>query len=229
MNTSKKLKLKSKNLGFTFVELIIVLSIFAVLSGVVLFNFTDFSSNVKLQNLVQDVALQIRQAQLSGSSGRMFPQVTIGNSTFIPPGLADGTIKYAYGVHFDFDTDITQNTQFIYFADFDPLDPGVFDGSSHCEVISYPNEECIDILSLPPEFVISEIEITDIGGASRSAIAGDFSSLDITFTRPKLEASIIADGDTNALLITDVKITLKSSREQERTVLVSHIGQISAE
>ncbi len=213
----------SRTSGFTFVELIIVISIFAALSSVVMFNFTDFSSNVKLQNLVQDVALQIRQAQLSGSSGRMPPQVTQGSNTFTPTDFANG-LKPAYGVHFD----ITENTQFVYFADFDMATIGEYDNStSYCDVVHYSDNECIDVLSLPDEFIISGIEVIDANGPHLASIS-TFQSLDIIFTRPKLEASF-AVNDPNIGTLISAKITLRSSRGQERTVSVSRIGQISAQ
>ena len=212
--------------GFTFIELIIVISIFAVLSSVVMFNFTDFSSNVKLQNLVQDVALQVRQAQLSGSSGRIPPQSE--NNPGILLNFTNGT-KPAYGVHFNFN----RNDEFIYFADFDFLS-GIYSVSTlSCSPIDFPQNECIDVLELPDEFIISELEVVDTNGP-HLASNNDFDAIDIVFTRPQLEAQITAHADNTNVIsgigaIIEAKITLKSSRGQKRTVTVSRIGQISAQ
>jgi prepilin-type N-terminal cleavage/methylation domain-containing protein len=219
----------SRNSGFTFVELIIVISIFAVLSSVVMFNFTDFSSNVKLQNLVQDVALQIRQAQLSGSSGRTPPQV----NSIIPGGYATG-LKPSFGVHFN----TAAPDGFVYFTDFLIDDQGIFGTFNSadtfddpidqflCDPVSQFDDECIDVLIFPPEFTISKIEVFE--GGNTFSTPDDFNTLDITFTRPKLEASFIVDNGSIGTIIS-AKITLRSSRGQERVVSVSRIGQISAQ
>jgi hypothetical protein len=178
---------------------------------------------VKLQNLVQDVALQIRQAQLSGSSGRMPPQVTQGNNSFTLLDFANG-LKPAYGVHFD----ITENTQFVYFADFDMATIGEYDNSTlYCDVLHYSGNECIDVLLLPNEFTISQIEVIDANGPHLASVPS-FQSLDIIFTRPKLEASFTVN-DPNIGTIISAKITLRSSQGKERTVSVSRLGQISAQ
>ncbi len=55
--------------GFTLVEFIVIMSIFAIMVGVVLFNFTTFRSRVTLDNLAQDIALSIRQVQTTGGAG----------------------------------------------------------------------------------------------------------------------------------------------------------------
>ncbi len=54
--------------GFTFVEFIVILSIFGIMASVVLFNFQGFRNNVSLNNLVYDIALEIKMAQTLGVS-----------------------------------------------------------------------------------------------------------------------------------------------------------------
>lgn len=54
--------------GFTVVELIVILAIFAIMAAVALFNFTGFRNTVALSNLVHDVALEIKTAQTLGIS-----------------------------------------------------------------------------------------------------------------------------------------------------------------
>lgn len=84
----------------TYVELIVVLSIFSVLSSVVVFNYGDFQARIDIKNLASDIALKVVEAQKSSLSGNL------STSSF-------GTNKPSYGVYFN----ITTNPmQFIYFA-----------------------------------------------------------------------------------------------------------------
>jgi len=93
----------------TYVELIVVLSIFAVLSTVVLYNYSGFESKVDLKNLASDVALQIVQAQKSALSG------------LLPTQAYGAAWKPSYGVYFNKasspDTYGADNKDFIYFVD----------------------------------------------------------------------------------------------------------------
>jgi prepilin-type N-terminal cleavage/methylation domain-containing protein len=91
-----------KNKGMTYIELIVVLSIFAVISSVVIFNYGTFQAKIDIKNLASDIALQIVQAQKSALSGL---QTTLIPSVF--------PWKPSYGVYFD----STTPKQFIYFAD----------------------------------------------------------------------------------------------------------------
>jgi type II secretory pathway pseudopilin PulG len=95
-------KKTKKNTGMSYVELIVVLSIFAVLSSVVIFNYGDFQAKVDIKNLASDIALQVVQAQKLSLSGLLPTQI---------PTVSPW--KPSYGVYFD----ITTPKQFIYFVD----------------------------------------------------------------------------------------------------------------
>ena len=102
----KKNGLLSKNLtpskGFTLIELLVTLSLFVVLTTIVIFSQSKFNGSILLTNLAYDVALTVRQAQSYGVNVR---ETTSGSGDF----------KHAYGVHFDID--ITKNKQFLLFSD----------------------------------------------------------------------------------------------------------------
>ena len=51
------------NRGMTLVELLVVLSIFAIISMTVAFNYSSYKSTTSTNVLAQDVALSIREAQ----------------------------------------------------------------------------------------------------------------------------------------------------------------------
>lgn len=70
--------------AFTLVEFIVIISIFAIIATIALFNFGSFSSNVSLSNLAHDVALSIREAQVYGISATsgILPENPIPHGTF---------------------------------------------------------------------------------------------------------------------------------------------------
>ena len=146
--------------GMTYVELIVVLSIFAVMSSIVLFNHGKFQAKVDIKNLANDIALKIVQAQKDAMSGKW--------NTNAPSGW-----KPSYGVYFD----LSVPNHFIYFADFS--NDHIFnDGSCY--------GECLDNINIT-KGKISKIEECLIGDCSSSASIS--SSLSITFTRPNSGAS----------------------------------------
>jgi len=122
----KILKINRKG-GLTFIELIVVIGIFATLSGVILFNSGSFTSNITLQNLANQIALQLKKAQTNSISG--------ANSL-----LFSVPYKPSYGIYFD--TTLVQNQkQFDYFGDFN--NNGQKDGS-----ICNPLAECQDRITI---------------------------------------------------------------------------------
>jgi len=91
----KKIKF---NRGMTYVELIVVISIVALLSTVSIFNYGKFQDQVDMKNLANDVALKITEAQKNSIAGR------------IPVTGAPSTWRPSYGVYFDINNDKIFNT-----------------------------------------------------------------------------------------------------------------------
>ena len=79
---------KKANSGFTLVELLITISIFVILTGVVLFSQSKFNGSILLTNLAYDTAVTLRQAQTYGINIKEF-NTGSGTGQFVP-----------YGVHF---------------------------------------------------------------------------------------------------------------------------------
>ncbi len=110
----------------SYVELIVVLSIFAIMSSIAIFNYGDFQANVDIRNLASDIALQIVTAQKSALNGA-------SPSSGFFCATATVTCKPSYGVYFDKSPTNDNsdnkpfNTKFIYFADLNNAggyDPG---------------------------------------------------------------------------------------------------------
>lgn len=117
--------------GMTYVEIIVVLSIFSVLSSVAMFNYGDFQDKVDIKNLASDIALQIVTAQKSALNG-LLPQVGVF------------TEKPSYGVYFN---TVTNNKEFIYFIDLN--NAGGYGGGS----------EWLDTINITKNNYISRIDM----------------------------------------------------------------------
>jgi prepilin-type N-terminal cleavage/methylation domain-containing protein len=96
-----KFVIRNYQAGMTYVELIVVLSIFSIMTSIVLFNYNGFQAKVDIKVLANDIASKIIEAQKSALAG----QLTTGSPVNWQP---------AYGVYFD----TSSPKQFIYFADF---------------------------------------------------------------------------------------------------------------
>ena len=84
------LSFSKKNFGgFTIVELLIVLAVFAMLTSVVLARYRTFDTNAKFANASEDVVLALREAQVYGV-GVKAGASSCGGTSF----------DCAYGVHF---------------------------------------------------------------------------------------------------------------------------------
>lgn len=55
--------IKNKTKGFSLLELLVVISIFTIITTIALFNQGQLNSNVLLTNLAYDVALTVREVQ----------------------------------------------------------------------------------------------------------------------------------------------------------------------
>lgn len=187
--------------GMTFLELIFVLFIVSIISSVVLFNYGSFSSNITLQNLAQDVALTIKQAQTNALSGTYHVGFS-GTTTDAP----------VYGVYFN----IANPNQYYYFYDFNRN--GIMDGT------------CPTTGPVPLPTTTNECSArTDISSTDQISSLGDqngaaISTLYVTFMRPFPEPTIKKDIDTS---LTQGRIELKSKESGYKQVLVWKTGQIS--
>jgi len=85
--------------GFTVIELIVSVAVLLVITTLILAKFPNFNDSVSLKKTVQDVALEIRQAQVYGLGVREFQ--------------SGGGLYPGYGVHFD----VASPGSFILFAD----------------------------------------------------------------------------------------------------------------
>lgn len=104
---------KSKQRGMTYVELIVVMSIFSVMTSIVFFNYREFEDKVEIKSLTNDIALQIVKAQKESLSGKMPPEKQLKYLAECGETCKDW--KPSYGIYFN----LPKNDKaFSYFADY---------------------------------------------------------------------------------------------------------------
>lgn len=151
----------------TYVELIVVLSIFSVMSSIVLFNYGKFQAKVDIKNLANDIALKLVEAQKTAMSGKVpanFPSVDPWRPT--------------YGVYFD----ITNPKTFIYYVDLDQSGDYLF--GPVC-----PGGECLSNITITKNNAIARISY--FNGATGTDIVNPLS---ISFKRPDSSAIFKSNG-----------------------------------
>lgn len=200
----KKIKF---NRGFTYVELIVVLSIGAILSSVSLFNYKLFQDKVDLKNVANDLGLKIVEMQKSAIAGK------------IPAGLfPPSNWRPSYGLYFKDVVPASKIKNFYLFVDL--LSGGVQDKKltsfSPC-----PGTECLSMVNLTKGNYIKEIKVKYQGGS----IVNE-PTLNISFTRPNVGASFWTD--TNELINVEyVDIVLSNAKGDINTsVFVYPSGRI---
>lgn len=187
------------NRGMSYVELIVVLSIFSVLSSVAIYNYGDFQAKVDIKNLASDVALKIVEAQKSSLSGLLPPKV-------FPDGWDP-----SYGVYFDLATD---NKGFIYFTD---LNNSIFFNGTNC------TGECLSKIALTKGNYISGISVFYRGNPTPT----NPNNLTVTFSRPNSGALIRFSGAiVNPALIDYARITVSLAKGTTSAIKIFPSGRI---
>jgi len=198
--------LKKGNKGFTLVELLVTITIFVMLTAVVLWNQAKFNSTILLTNLAYDTALTIRQAQTYGINIKSF--TANGDTDFVP-----------YGVHFE--TTAGNDKSFILFADRDnvfdeatqtyrKLGDGKFDGRADTCLSDYDDDPeglvdgCVNRYNIKRGNKIYALCAEDVldGETECSSLATKLNKLDIVFKRPNPDAIITSGNNTITSTVT---------------------------
>lgn len=206
--------LKNKQRGMTLVELLVVISIFTVISSIVMFDYTGFRSTTSTQNLTNDIALSIRKVQSSAIGVRAV------NSLF----------SYGYGIHFTTNTNITNkisgsDKSFVLFADVLNNRKYDYDTSGKCGSPT-SSDECEEIITIKGVERISAIYVND------TITSGGI--LDIVFKRPDPDAKFCyrkTISDSCEKNISSVGVEITNSQDPKsiitRKITVWNTGQIS--
>lgn len=206
--------------GTTLLEIMVVISIFVVISSVTVFNYGQFNSSMSTQNLVDDIALTVRRAQGYAIGVRGVNENFIGG----------------YGVHFATDGLASgeehkgSNKSFVMFAEIGK-DLNYRYNASQCGTPTSSNE-CMEVLKIQSADEISAIRVYKMAGLVNSSGKG---ALDIVFNRPNPEPLFCfnnsntqygCDVDKIIYIEIDIKNTM-GGMDTEKTIKVSNSGQIS--
>ena len=169
MFLNKNKKQNIFNRGMTYVELIVVMSIFAIMLAITMFNYNKFQALVDIKNLSNDVALKVVQAQKYSVNGLLPPltqQSIIGNVDVWTP---------SYGVYFQ-----ANSPRFIYFTDIDK--------SHTCDATCLNqsnNGEFLEAFNITKGNKISSI-------TTSACSSGTLTDFTVVFIRPSSEAKFSA-------------------------------------
>lgn len=190
--------------GFTLVELLVVMSIFVIMTAVVLFNQNKFSSDTALTNITYEAALQIRQAQVYG--------ILVRQTSSSP------VFDVGYGIHLEKSFPESPITLSL-FSDND--NSGTFNLGDNVIVPFKMREGNVikDVCTTSPSLVV-------VCFAS-STVPQTATSTDIVFKRPEPAASIL-DGSGVSGKKSTVDITISSALgDKTKLITVRNTGQIS--
>jgi len=199
---------KNKKAGLTIIELMVVISIFMIITGITIFNYGKFNSSSSVQNLADDIALTVRRAQ-----GYAIGVHGVGNS-----------FDEGYGVRFTTNSIESGNSgsssSFVLFADRNKN--RVYNDNNYGICGTFTNgDECMEILNIKSADEIKEI----------SLISGQYTqtptSVDVTFKRPNPEPKFWANGVEQSITSLKIKISSSNNDGLDKYITISNNGQIS--
>lgn len=225
--------------GVTLIEMLVVVAIIAVVSSVMMFNYSDFSSNVSVRNLSQEVALAIRKSQTYATSVRSVDGTSI----------QDSSAYSGYGISFSTnDTPIDQyfpgSRRFVLFVDI-PAGSGTGSEGDYAGTYTQTQEaqtcgtptasynECVESFSITTaDKIVAICASSDANTYSSTDLANCTSegSVDISFKRPSPDAKIVYTTSNGASIqAAYAQIILQSAKNLRRAVTVWNTGQISVQ
>ena len=194
------------------IELIVAMTIFIVLTSIMLLDYNGMNSRITLDTLAQQIGQWVRQTQVSAMS--------------IKHTSASAGIFPGYGLHFDRNAP----DQFVFFADLDndkkykPLGVG--------EKCGDVNVECEQAVKLQKgntiEKLCSELATPPQQASPECGTLSKAVNFDIIFTRPDPDAFIGGEYSAgNYAPSSRALIYVTSAKGYERSIEVWVTGQVS--
>lgn len=150
--------------GFTVIELIVSVAIFAFMTAFLVAKYGNFNENILLTNVAYDVALAVRTAQTYGLNVKSAP--TAGGERY----------STEFGIPFGIHADRGGNT-IKFFAD----------GTTDKKYTTPSSDVLITTNTLPSGITISDLQLGD------GIVNTSHAILDTTFKRPDPKAVIAGD------------------------------------
>lgn len=176
------------------------------MSAIVLFNYGKFQSKVDINNLANDVALKIVQAQKDATAGK-FPPLALQSSIL-------STWKPSYGVYFD----ATVRNRFVYFSDLNNstlTNPGLGFVDPVC------SSECLDEINITKGNYISELKVYYNDNTTQVLTT----NLTLTFIRPN-SGVIMESGGSLLSNVSYVQITVASPQAVSARIKLYSSGRV---
>lgn len=198
----------NKKAGFTLIEMVVVLAIFAIITAILVPNIPQLRDKTSVDLVAQSVALHIRGAQVYGIGTR------------VDSGISGG-VNFRYGIHFP----ARPSTSFLLFA------------SNTSSPYAGEGEECDTGAGCIETYSLRKVEIVDIcyyddSGSSNCNSLPNSQAVDVTYLRPSSEANFcIHSGGSCQSNVSRISITLQSSVrvEEKKVITIWKNGQISVE
>jgi prepilin-type N-terminal cleavage/methylation domain-containing protein len=209
--------------GFTLIEMLVVLTIIVLITGIVLSGQQDFNRSLTVTDTAYTVALSIRQAQTFGLSSRTY------NSSVTNAG---------YGVHFDTATpgaylmfaDVSHNAAVPAYCPVGTA--GQPDAKLGNCLFDAGGNEVAQNYKFGRGFTITQLCGRDTSGTTHCNTGGtvnDLSGIDILFTRPNT-SSIVTGLRSSAgnLQLRDAQLKVVAPNSVGvRSVCVTQAGEVS--
>ncbi len=203
--------------GFSLVELLVSISIVALIMTVVISNQANYTDRANLTNLADEIGLSISQAQAYGVSTKEFP-------------TNPGEFNASYGLTFSLlGNPAGSSLAYLYFADRgNPSNKRYDDGGNWITCTPGGASECLQKTNISGGNDIQSLCMII------NLLADDCTTprrIDISFDRPNTEAQIIFFNNlgntyTNSAMI-GARIILRSASGLTKSVLVYKTGQVS--
>ncbi len=206
--------------GFTLVEMLVVLAIFVIITGIILANLPDFKSQINLDLVAQEIALQMRSAQV----------FAVGSKS---TGVASDNRIDFYGIHFGGSpsnrvsggtASATRfNSLILYGGSLD-------DQAGESRYVEGPCREggsnCLEVYSVPSGYSIENVCVGSTFGAAGKCLDGNDEGIDVYYRRPETEAGFYLGGSADTSDIVKVKVVAKKSGKA-KYVRILRGGQVS--
>ena len=193
-----KFVIRNCQAGMSYVELIVVLSIFSVMTSIILFNYGEFQGKVDIKNLASDIALKIVEAQKLSLSGAMPASI---DSLLIPDDW-----KPSYGLFLDA---VDSKNSFMYFVD---INNNTYFEYEDCY------GECLEKVTITKNNIIDKLEVFGVG-------CSPINALTITFKRPD-SGAIMVSSPPLTCVVSYAQITIKSPQGATAKIKVFLSGRI---
>lgn len=190
--------------GVSMIELLVAISVITLVTGFVLVQRSSFSRSVNLQNVAQETALAIRQAQIYGTSNR-------GSS------IGSDIDAYSHGVHFN-----SSNPKEFRLSRY-TVSSGA---SENQEIERYQLPDPMEIVELclvNDDNAVGDYSCADNSGASQP------SELTIMFTRPNPDADFYNASGSEITGYSHAAVILEHTSGRKRAIIVGATGFITVD